>query len=147
MVEAVDVGGAHIGTGLAIGGGRNRLDELPAVRVSEVEAVEALGHHDGPAAVGREVKVVGIGDGDGRSGPGRPGIYRRQGVALRVVDIERAQIPRGGDVLGRPTYGEVVHDLVGGGVDHVHAVAEAVGDVDAQRHPLHRRVQVWSDRG
>ena len=77
--------------------------------VAEVEAVEALGDDDRVAAVGREVHVVRIVDRD-RAPPGLP-VRGSIGVRLLpdvVRDVERAQVPRGHDVLRQRADGEVL---------------------------------------
>ena len=44
------------------------VDDAERVRVAEVEPAQALGDDDREPAVGREVHVVGVGDGDGAAG-------------------------------------------------------------------------------
>ena len=78
---------------------RQRVADAERVRVAEVEPVQALGDDDREPAVGREVQVVGVGDGNGAAGPRRPRIDRSDRVALVVQHVQRLQVPGRRDVL------------------------------------------------
>ena len=100
------------------------------VRVAEVEPRQALRDDDRVSAVRCEVHVVRVVDRDRLSRCSGPRIDRRDAVADVVEDVERLQIPRRRDVLGKPADRELAHDPEGAGVDLVDGVAEAVGHVD-----------------
>ena len=108
------------------------MDDAEGVRVAEVEPAKPLCDDDRKLAIGREVQVVGVGDGNGAAGPRRPRIDRRDRVALVVQHIERLQVPRGRDVLRQCADRELPDDLQAARVDDVDRVAVAVRDVDAR---------------
>src|SRR5438552_15027103 len=95
MVQAVYAGGSHVGAGLGIRRGGNRLDQLPGVRVAEVETVQALRDDDGLAAIRGEVQVVRVGHRDRWAWLAGPGGDRCEGVALGVVGVEGPEVPGG----------------------------------------------------
>ncbi len=91
--------------------------------------------HDRVAAVRGEVHVVGVGDRDVGSGPlPRLRVDGRQAVALVVGGVQVALVPRRHHVLDLGA-GVVV------GVDHVHAVALRVRDVDQIASPAGHRTE------
>ena len=100
-----------------------RLLERERVRVAEGERVPRLLDDDRAAAVRGEVHVVWVRDRDvGAGAAAGVRVDRGQAVADVVGRVERAQVPRGHDVLDDRSRAEVADDPEGPGVDHVHAV-------------------------
>ena len=99
--------------------------------VAEVEPLEALGDDDRAIAARREVEVVRIGDRARLAVATGERVDRRQGVAPVAVDPQRAQVPRGRDVLRLSRDAEASHDLERARIDLVDGVALRLGDVDA----------------
>ena len=125
----VDAGAGH----------RQGMAQPHRVGVAEVEPAQPLGDHDGPAAVGGEVQVVGVGDRDRPADVAGGRVDRGEGVGLVVGDPEPAQVPGRGDVLGQAADPEPPHHPAGAGVDHVDGAVLAVRHPDPGWHvPDHR---------
>ncbi len=126
----------------------HRLHEREGVRVAEVEAFEAFGDHDRVLAVGGEVHVVRVVDGNVRAGlPGRR-IDWRQRVAAVVRHVQRLQVPGGDDVLRQDADRELIDHLRGERIDHIDRVTEGIRNVHQGPDVLHdRRERVRAIRG
>ena len=100
--------------------------QCKGLRVTELQAAEALGDDDRVASIRGEVEVVGIGDAYCRTRPARARVDRGEAVARIVGDVEGLQVPRWHDVLGLQPDPEALDDPVGARTDHVDRVTEAV---------------------
>ena len=70
--------------------------------------------------------VIGVGE----RVPAGPRVDRGEAVAGVVCDVEGLEVVRRNDVLRQAADGEVPHDPVGAGIDHVHRVRLRVRNVD-----------------
>ncbi len=119
-----------------------RALHLHGLRVEEVEPLAGLRDVDRVLAVGREVHVVRVVDGDRGSGLARLRVDRCEGAVRRALgvvgDPQGLQVVGRDDVLGVEPDVEGVDDLHRRRVDHRHRVREAVRDVDAREVTFHR---------
>jgi hypothetical protein len=108
------------------------------VRVPKVEALSLFGHDDRRLAIGGEVHVVRVINGDGGAGFGSSGIDGGKGPVRSSLGVvshpQRCQVIGGNDVLWVDTDFEAVDDPHGHGIDHRDVVGSPVRDV----HPRQR---------
>ena len=112
------------------------------MRVTEIEVLAGLGHHDGVAPVGCEVHVVRVVHRDVRpGGPPGHGVDRGEAVAQVVRHVQRAHVVGRHDVLGVEPGLVGPYHLVGRWVNDGHRRAAAVRHVNPVRHPAHGRAE------
>src|SRR5262249_41487094 len=126
---------------------QHRFDQLHRLRVAKIQAVRALGDDDGVAAVGGEVQVVRILDLQRVDFVAGGGGDARDAVPEVVQHPQRLEIVRRRAVLRLSADLEVVHDLEGVRVDHIHGIPTAVRDVDALGKAAHHRAQIAGTSG
>ena len=115
---------------------RERLDQLPRVRIHEIQTVVVLRDVDRLRPVGREVQVVRVLDPVDDPGQlARARVDHGQLVRPVDVDVEPAHVPRRGHVLGERSISQIdpPHDAEGLRIDHLDRPGHAVRHVDEGR--------------
>src|SRR5439155_25907818 len=102
----------------------------------------ALDHVDGLGAVRREIEVVRVRNVDRSRRPAGVDVDHGQAARALVLDVQLAQVPRRGDVVGDLPDGELIDHLKGRGADHFDVAVYRVGHVDARPHLSQR---AWND--
>ena len=123
-------------------GYRQRMHQPHRVRVAEIEALQPLGHDDRVPAIGGEVQVVRVLDRNRAPGTGGARVDRREAVAEVVVHVQRPQVVRRRDVLGKRADRELRDDFQRPLADHVDGVAQAVRHVHERRIAADDRTEV-----
>jgi hypothetical protein len=115
--------------------------EPPATGIPHVEALEALGDHDGLRAVGREVEVVRVVHGDRLRRLRLARIQDHQRVSNRVGHIQAPQVPARRHVVRHRTDGKAIDHAQTARVDDIDGAGVAVRHVDAlgqiRQRPAH----------